>query len=123
MAKPRPIDTGLTVAPDDAGLTGDRGEAKAAKGDAEGALGDWRGAHELDPENFAPACSSAFLLEREGRLAEAAEAWRYSRSGAATPSKRRPFARTIRAASASHNRAWPRSSMGPLSLGSTRQAS
>ncbi len=71
------IDTGLAVAPDDAGLTGDRGEVKAAKGDAEGALGDWRRAHELDPENFGPVYSSAFLLEREGRLAEAAEAWRH----------------------------------------------
>ncbi len=71
------IDTGLTVAPDDAGLTGDRGEVKAAKGDAEGALADWRRAHELDPENFGAVYSSAFLLEREGRLAEAAEAWRH----------------------------------------------
>jgi hypothetical protein len=42
-----------------------------------GALADWRRAHELDPENFAPVYSSAFLLEREGRLAEAAEAWRH----------------------------------------------
>jgi tetratricopeptide (TPR) repeat protein len=71
------IDTGLTVAPDDAVLTFDRGEVKAAKGDAEGALADWRRAHELDPENFAPVYSCAFLLEREGRLAAAAEAWRH----------------------------------------------
>ena len=32
--------------------------------------------HELDPEYFGSVYSSAFLLEREGRLAEAAEAWR-----------------------------------------------
>jgi tetratricopeptide (TPR) repeat protein len=71
------IDTGLAAAPDDAGLTGDRGEVKAAQGEAEGALADWRRAHELDPENFAPVYASAFLLERGGRLAEAAGAWRH----------------------------------------------
>lgn len=70
------IDTGLAVAPDDPGLTYDRGEVSAHGGDPEGALADWRRAHELDPENFAPVYSSAFLLEREGRLAEAAGAWR-----------------------------------------------
>jgi hypothetical protein len=45
--------------------------------DADGALADWRRAHELDPENFGPVYSSAFLLEQVGRLAEAAEAWRH----------------------------------------------
>jgi tetratricopeptide (TPR) repeat protein len=70
------IDTGLGVAPDDSRLTSDRGDVKAAQGDPEGALADWRRAHELDPEDFGPVYSSAFLLEREGRLAEAAEAWR-----------------------------------------------
>jgi tetratricopeptide (TPR) repeat protein len=69
------IDTGLAIAPDDAGLICDRGEVRAHGGDPEGALADWRRAHELDPENFAPVYSSAFLLEREGRLAEAVEAW------------------------------------------------
>jgi cytochrome c-type biogenesis protein CcmH/NrfG len=34
-------------------------------------------AHDLDPGNFSTTYSSAFLLEREGRLAEAAEAWRH----------------------------------------------
>ena len=71
------IDTGLAIAPDDVGLMYSRGEVSAHSGDPGGALADWRRAHELDPENFAPVYSSAFLLEREGRLAEAAEAWRH----------------------------------------------
>jgi tetratricopeptide (TPR) repeat protein len=71
------IDAGLAIAPDDVALIYDRGEVKAHRGDPDGALADWRRAHELDPENFAPVYSSAFLLEREGRLAEAAEAWRH----------------------------------------------
>jgi tetratricopeptide (TPR) repeat protein len=71
------IDTGLALTPDDPGLIIDRGEVKDHWGDPEGALADWRRAHELDPENFAPVYASAFLLEREGRLAEAAEAWRH----------------------------------------------
>ena len=70
------IDTGLALAPDDVGLIEDRGEVKAHKDDPEGALADWRRAHELNPEYFGPVYASAFLLEREGRLAEAAEAWR-----------------------------------------------
>jgi tetratricopeptide (TPR) repeat protein len=69
------IATGLELAPGDAGLTEERGELKARQGDPDGALADWRRAHELDPENFSPVYSSAFLLEREGRLAEAAQAW------------------------------------------------
>jgi tetratricopeptide (TPR) repeat protein len=71
------IDAGLALAPGDPGLIYDRGEVKAHEGDAQGALADWRRAHELDPGNFAPVYASAFLLEREGRLAEAAEAWRH----------------------------------------------
>jgi tetratricopeptide (TPR) repeat protein len=71
------IAAGLDVAPGDPALIEDRGEVKAARGDPEGALADWRLAHELDPEHLSSVYSSAFLLEREGRLAEAAEAWRY----------------------------------------------
>ena len=71
------IDTGLAVAPDDPGLLYDRGEVSVHGGDPDGALADWRRAHELDPEDFGPVYASAFLLEREGRLAEAAEAWRH----------------------------------------------
>jgi tetratricopeptide (TPR) repeat protein len=71
------IDAGLALAPDDPVLTEHRGDVKAHEGDADGALADWRRAHELYPENFSPVYSSAFLLEREGRLAEAIEAWRH----------------------------------------------
>ena len=70
------IDAGLALAPGDAVLTGHRGDVKAHEGDVDGALADWRRAHELYPENFAPIYSSAFLLDQEGRLAEAIEAWR-----------------------------------------------
>jgi Flp pilus assembly protein TadD len=51
-----------------------RGEAKAGLGDAESALADWHRALELEPEDISALYSSAFLLEREGRLGEAAEA-------------------------------------------------
>jgi tetratricopeptide (TPR) repeat protein len=71
------IDTGLRLAPTDWALLSDRGVVKAGTGDPEGALADWRRAYEIDPENLSPVFSSADLLEREGRLAEAAEAWRY----------------------------------------------
>jgi len=53
-----------------------RGEAKVGLGDPEGALAEWRRALELEPEDIGALYSSAFLLEREGRLHEAIEAWR-----------------------------------------------
>ena len=71
------IHAGLAIAPDDVALICDRGEVRAHRGDPDGALADWRRAHELDPEDFGAVYSSAFLLEREGRLAEVAEAWRH----------------------------------------------
>jgi tetratricopeptide (TPR) repeat protein len=71
------IGTGLGLAPGDWKLTSDRGEVKAARGAPEGALADWRRAHELNPGDFGPVYASAFLLEHEGRLAEAAGAWRH----------------------------------------------
>ncbi len=73
----RVIDSGLALDPDDKRLLGQRGEVRAATGDVDGALADWRLA--LDPEahEIGSAYSSAFLLEREGRLEEAIEAWRY----------------------------------------------
>ena len=45
-------------------------------GDPDGALAEWRLALELDTNDIGPLYSSAFLLEREGRLESAAEAWR-----------------------------------------------
>jgi tetratricopeptide (TPR) repeat protein len=72
------IRTGLALAPEDWKLTSDRGEVKSARGDPEGALADWRRALELSPEGeLSMVYSSAFLLEHQGRLAEAAQAWRH----------------------------------------------
>ena len=72
----RVAEAGLRLAPDDAALVALRGDARAGLGAAEAALGDWRQALELDEEDIGPLYSTAFLLEREGRLAEAADAWR-----------------------------------------------
>ena len=71
------IDTGLAIAAEDWALIGARGEVRAARGDPDGALADWRHALEIDPDDLSVVYSSAFLLEREGRLAEAAEDWRH----------------------------------------------
>jgi tetratricopeptide (TPR) repeat protein len=71
----RVADAGLALAPDDAALIASRGEAKAGLGDVEGALADWRLAVELAREDIGALYSSAFLLEREGRLDEAAAMW------------------------------------------------
>jgi tetratricopeptide (TPR) repeat protein len=70
------IDAGLALAPADRTLMEARGNVRAATGDPEGALADWRRAVELDPLQIGPLYGSAFLLEREGRLHEAAQAWR-----------------------------------------------
>jgi tetratricopeptide (TPR) repeat protein len=70
------VEAGLELAPDDFVLVAARGEAKAGLGDPEGALADWRRALELEPEDIGALYSSAFLLEQEGRVAEAVEAWR-----------------------------------------------
>jgi tetratricopeptide (TPR) repeat protein len=68
-------DAGLALTPDDPMLLDVRGEVRATTGDPGGALADWRRAVEVDPENIGPIYESAFLLERLGRLGEAAEAW------------------------------------------------
>jgi tetratricopeptide (TPR) repeat protein len=70
------VDTGLELDPDDRVLVAMRGEVKAGVGDLEGAIADWRYALELDNSDIGPLYSIAFLLEREGRLDEALEAWR-----------------------------------------------
>ena len=68
-------EAGLELAADDAALVELRGEAKAGLGDVEGALVDWRRALELDSDSIGGLYGSAFLLERDGRPAEAIEAW------------------------------------------------
>jgi tetratricopeptide (TPR) repeat protein len=70
------IEAGLALAAGDAKLIADRGELKAATGDPDGALADWADALDLDPNDIGALYGSAFLLEREGRIAEAIEAWR-----------------------------------------------
>jgi tetratricopeptide (TPR) repeat protein len=70
------IDTGLALDPADRTLIAQRGEAKATVGDPHGALADWRHALQLDDSDIGPLYSSAYLLEREGRIEEAIEAWR-----------------------------------------------
>jgi tetratricopeptide (TPR) repeat protein len=69
-------EAGLALAADDAALLATRGEAKAGLGDVEGALADWRRAVELEPDDIGALYSSAFLLERQGRVAAAIDAWR-----------------------------------------------
>jgi tetratricopeptide (TPR) repeat protein len=69
------VEAGLALAPNDAALVALRGEAKAGLGDPEGALADWRRAVELEPEDIGALYSSAFLLERQGRIEEAITAW------------------------------------------------
>jgi tetratricopeptide (TPR) repeat protein len=69
------VEGGLELAPDDPMLVEFRGDVRAGTGDPEAALADWRRALALNPENLSPVYSSAFLLEREGRLQEAVEAW------------------------------------------------
>ncbi len=70
------VEAGLELARDDAPLFALRGEAKAGLDDPDGALADWRRALELEPEDIGALYSIAFLLEHEGRLAEAIKAWR-----------------------------------------------
>jgi tetratricopeptide (TPR) repeat protein len=70
------IAAGLELAPGDWKFISDRGDVRAARGDTEGALADWRRAHDFDPTDFSTVYSTAFLLEEVGRLAEAVESWR-----------------------------------------------
>jgi len=72
----RVIEAGLSLAPKDAALIESRGQVRAGTGDPDGALADWRRAFQLNPENLSAVYSSAFLLERQGRLDAAMEAWR-----------------------------------------------
>jgi tetratricopeptide (TPR) repeat protein len=69
-------EAGLNLWPGDGLLMMLRGEAKAGLKDADGALADWKRALELEPDDIGALYSTAFLLEREGRLQEAMRAWR-----------------------------------------------
>jgi tetratricopeptide (TPR) repeat protein len=71
----RVVEAGLALSPNDAQLIENRGDVRAGTGDPDGALADWRRSRELNPEELSSVYSSAFLLEREGRLADAMEAW------------------------------------------------
>ena len=71
------IRTGLELAPDDPSLTEQRGDLFDATGHPDDALVCWRRAYDLGPDNLSPRYSTAFLLEREDRLAEAAAEWRF----------------------------------------------
>jgi tetratricopeptide (TPR) repeat protein len=71
----RVIEAGLVLAPDDVELVENRGDVRAGFGDSDGALADWRRSREIDPETLSSIYSAAFLLEREGRLEEAMDAW------------------------------------------------
>jgi tetratricopeptide (TPR) repeat protein len=73
----RVLDAGLQLAPQDAQLLYQQGEILAAIGRPEDALATWQQVYELDAELIDPHYSAAFLLEREDRLAEAAEEWRF----------------------------------------------
>jgi tetratricopeptide (TPR) repeat protein len=75
----RTIRAGLLVAPDDAMLIEQQGDLYAATGRLEETLASWRRAFTLAPEDYAISMrfSAAFLLERLGRLAEAADEWRF----------------------------------------------
>jgi tetratricopeptide (TPR) repeat protein len=72
----RVIAAGLALDPDDRMLLETRGQVRAATGDPQGALADWRRATDPD-RNLGPVYSSTFLLERLGRLQEAAAAWQF----------------------------------------------
>jgi len=71
------IRAGLELAPDDPPLTEQQGDLFAATGRPDDALTRWQRAFTLDPDNLSPRYSTAFLLERQDRLAEAAAEWRF----------------------------------------------
>jgi tetratricopeptide (TPR) repeat protein len=71
------IAAGLALAPEDRTLFELRGEVRAAAGDVDGALADWKRSLDPDGHSIGGAYMSAFLLERESRIDEAIEAWGY----------------------------------------------
>jgi tetratricopeptide (TPR) repeat protein len=73
------ISAGLTIAPEDPGLTELQGDLHAATGHPGDALASWRRAFALatDDDGISMRFSAAFLLERQGQPAEAAGEWRF----------------------------------------------
>ncbi len=69
------VETALEIKPDDPGLIENYGSVYAGLEEPEKALKYWDKAFELDSENISTRYSTAFLLEREGRLKEAIEQW------------------------------------------------
>jgi len=96
----RTIRAGLLVAPGDPMLLVQQGDLYAATGRPGDALAGWRRAFAVTPEGYGICMrfSAAFLLERLGRLAEAADerrlisGWNEERGGNHPP--RLPAART-----------------------------
>lgn len=74
----RVIGAGLARFPGDAGLIEQQGDLYAAAGHPEDALACWRRAAQAATDEYGISMhySAAFLLERLGRLAGAAEEWR-----------------------------------------------
>jgi tetratricopeptide (TPR) repeat protein len=75
----RVIREGLDLVPDDPSLSEHQGDLYAATGHPEDALACWRRASTLAPDDYGISMhySAADLLEREGRLTEAAHEWRF----------------------------------------------
>jgi len=75
----RIITAGLDRFPGDPGLIEQRGDLYAATGRYDDALAWWRRAAQAAPDDYGISMhySAAFLLERLGRLAEAADEWRF----------------------------------------------
>jgi tetratricopeptide (TPR) repeat protein len=75
----RVIAAGLERFPADPGLIEQQGDLYAATGRPEDALAWWRRAAQAAPDDYGISMhySAAFLLERLGRLAEAADEWRF----------------------------------------------
>jgi tetratricopeptide (TPR) repeat protein len=73
------IRQGLDLAPDDPSLVEQHGDVHAATGRPDDALTCWRRAFALAPDEYGISMrySAAALLERQGRLAEAADEWRF----------------------------------------------
>lgn len=73
------IAQGLELVPDDPSLIEQRGDLYAATGRPDDALACWRRAATLAPDDYGISMHyrAADLLERQGRLTEAAQEWRF----------------------------------------------